>query len=41
MVKDFIESYTKLLATHPEAVQVVLTTSSQECDEIQIFSSPT
>jgi len=40
MVKDFIESYTKLLATHPESVQVVLTASTQECDEIQIFVHP-
>lgn len=37
MVKDFIESYTKLLVTHPESVQVKTIDSTDECEELTIY----
>jgi predicted RNA-binding protein YlqC (UPF0109 family) len=37
MVKDFIESYTKLLVTHPESVEVKIIDSTDECEEIHIL----
>ncbi|MBD3807255.1 MAG: KH domain-containing protein [Epsilonproteobacteria bacterium] len=37
MVKDFIESYTKLLAANPESVRVETLNSADECDELVIY----